>query len=196
MRTMHAGEAHKTDKPPFAFLSRYIPLAVIAVIMIMLIPQLIRREPVSDGGAGFEPPVALTVYRTERARMDSLSNEGLRYFSAERWNDAVRLLGEAHFHYSVMIREGFEDGYPDDLRFYLGLAHYYRGQATEGIALLEEEAENDPLEPKYRWYLALIRLAGGETQAAREDLKQIVRLGGEYSEEAGEMLGRIGTSIE
>ena len=196
MRTMHAGEEHKIHKPPFAFLSRYVPLAAIAVLLIMLLPQLVRRQPASRDGAGPEPPVVLTLYRTERARMDSLSNEGLRYFSAENWNDAVRLLGEAHFHYSVMIREGFEGRYPDDLRFYLGLSHYYRGQTEKGIALLEEEAEDDPLEPKYRWYLALIHLAGDDPHAAMEDLERIVRLGGDYSGEAREMLGKISAMAE
>lgn len=196
MRTMIGSEDHKGAKPPFAFLSRYIPLAAIAVLAIMLLPQLVRRPTNSGDGAVPEPPLVMTIYRTQRARMDTLSNEGLRHFSAEEWNEAVRLLGEAHFHYSVMIREGFEDRYPDDLRFYLGLAHYYRGQAAEGIELLEEEAENDPLEPKYRWYLALIRLAGKDTLAAREDLEQIIRLDGEYSGEAGEMLDRIDATTE
>jgi len=188
---MHDEDNHNRAKPPFAFLSRYIPLAVIAVLLIMLLPQLFKRPPASRDRAGPEPPVVLTLYRTERARMDSLSNEGLRRFGAEDWNNAVRLLGEAHFHYSVMISEGYADRYPEDLRFYLGLSHYYRGQVEKGVALLEGEAEDDPLEPKYRWYLALIRLAGGDSLAAREHLERIVRLGGDYSDEAGEMLRNL-----
>ena len=193
---MSAGDENKPSKPPFSFLSRYIPLAVIAVVLIMLLPQLVRREPGQGDRTGFEPPVVLTIYRTERARMDSLSNEGLKHFSAGEWNDAVRLLGEAHFHYSVMIREGFEDRYPDDLRFYLGLAHYFRGQAGRGIELLEEEIESDPLEMKYRWYLALIHLAGGDSLAASRDLERIVELDGEYVDDAKELLARIGGGAE
>jgi tetratricopeptide (TPR) repeat protein len=188
---MRADHNHNRANPPFAFLSRYIPLAVIAVLLIMLLPQLVRRPPASRDRTGPEPPVVLTLYRTERARMDSLSNEGLRSFGAEDWNNAIRLLGEAHFHYSVMINEGYADRYPEDLRFYLGLSHYYRGQVEKGVALLEGEAEDDPLEPKYRWYLALIRLAGGDSLAAREHLERVVRLGGDYSDEAGELLGNL-----
>jgi len=185
---MCAAENHNRAKPPFAFLSRYVPLAVIAALLIMLLPRLVRRPPTSRDGTGPEPPVVLTLYRTENAWMDSLSNEGLRRFGSEDWNNAVRLLGEAHFHYSVMIREGYADSYPEDLRFYLGLSHYYGGQAEKGIALLEEAVEDDPLEPKYRWYLALIRLAGGDSLAAREHLERVVRLEGYYSDEAREML--------
>lgn len=188
---MCAAENHNRAKPPFAFLSRYVPLAVIAVLLIMLLPQLVRRPPASRDGTGPEPPVVLTLYRTENARMDSLSNEGLRCFGSEDWNNAVRLLGEAHFHYSVVIREGHADSYPEDLRFFLGLSHYYRGQVEKGIALLEEEAEDNPLETKYRWYLALIRLAGGDSLAAREHLERIVRLEGYYSDEARVMLGNL-----
>ena len=59
-----------------------------------------------------------------------------------------------------------------------------------------EEAEDDPLEPKYRWYLALIHLAGDDPHAAMEDLERIVRLGGDYSGEAREMLGKISAMAE
>ena len=193
---MSAGENNNRVKPPFAFLSRYVPLAAIGVLLLMLLPQLSRRPPASRDRAGPEPPVVLTIYRTERARIDSLSNEGLRCFSSEDWNNAVRLLGEAHFHYSVMIREGYADLYPENLRFFLGLSHYYRGQVDKGIALLEEEVEDNPLEQKYRWYLALIYLAGGDSPAAREHLERIVRLDGDYAGEAREMLGKLPDASE
>ena len=193
---MSTDREHNGAKPPFAFISRYIPLAVIAVLLLMLIPTLTRSPRDSSGEAGFEPPLVLTLYSTQRARMDSLSNAGLRCFSAEEWNGAVRLLGEAHFHYTVMVREGFEKSYPEDLRFYLGLSHYFRGQAEKGIELLVEEAEDDPLEPKYYWYLALIRLSAGDTLAAGKDLEHIVRLGEEFSEEASELLRSLPDAAE
>jgi tetratricopeptide (TPR) repeat protein len=193
---MFAGEEHKKHKPPFAFISRYVPLALIAVLLIMLLPQLAERPRDSNTKTGPEPPVPLTLYRTNNAWMDSLSNEGLRYFGAGDWNNAVRLLGEAHFHYSVMIREGFAGRYPEDLRFYLGLSQYYRDQVETGIELLEEEEEDDPLEPKYPWYLALIRLAGGDSLAARKHLERVVRLDGRYAAEAEEILGKFPDTAE
>lgn len=189
---MHAGTDNRGSKPPFAFLSRYIPLALIAILLIMLLPQLADRNPgVPKKEARPAPPVPLTLYRTAYARLDSLGNEGLRRFGAGDWNNAVRLLGEAHFHYSVMFREGFEGRYPEDLRFYLGLAQYYRGRFEEGIALIGEEAGDDPLQPKYSWYLALICLAEKDTLAARQHLERVARLGGRYAADADELLGRI-----
>ena len=190
---MHAGTDNRGSKPPFAFLSRYIPLALIALLLIMLLPQLADRNPdYPKKEARPAPPIPLTLYRTAYAKLDSLGNEGLRRFGAGDWNDAVRLLGEAHFHYSVMFREGFDGCFPEDLRFYLGLAQYYRGRIEEGIALLEEEAGDDPLQPKYAWYLALIRLAEGDTLAARKQLERVARLGGRYAAEADELMERIG----
>jgi hypothetical protein len=191
MRIMHAGEEHKTNKPPFQFLSRYVPLAVIAVILVMLLPQLLRKPHPAGHRTGPEPPVVLTLFKTERARMDSLSNEGLRHFDAGDWNGAIRFLGEAHFHYSVMISEGYADRYPQGLRFYLGLSHYYRGRTGKGIELLEEEAEDNPLEPEYLWYAALVRLDMGDSLASRTHLERIVRLDGYYADEAREMLGKL-----
>ena len=188
---MSAGEEHKIEKPPFAFLSRYVPLALIAVLLVMLLPQFFREQPPAGSEGGPEPPLALTLFRSERAWIDSLSNEGLRHFSAGEWNDAVRFLGEAHFHYSVMIKEGYADSYPRGLRFYLGLSHYYRGLTEEGIGLLEEEAADCPLEPEYRWYAALVRLAMGDSLEAREHLEGVARLGGLYAGEALEMLERL-----
>jgi len=196
MQTMHADDEFKKTKPPFSFLSRYIPLALIAVLLIMLLPQLFERRPAPKRDVVPEPPPALATYRSDNAWVDSLGNEGLRRFGAGDWNNAVRLLGEAHFHYSVMLREGFADRYPDDLRFYLGLSQYYRGRGEEGIALLEEEAGDDPLESKYPWYLGLIRLALGDTLAAREHLERVARLGGPYAGEAADLLGKISTTAE
>jgi tetratricopeptide (TPR) repeat protein len=175
-------------KPPFAFLSRLIPLAAIAVLLIMLIPQLSEKPP---DGLDIEPPLALAFYSSDRPSLDSLCNEGLGSFNRMEWDRAVRLLGEAHLHYSVMIREGVGSGYPTDLRFYLGLSYSYRGRFKEGIPLLEEEAVDDPIEPKYSWYLAHIYLAAEDTASAREHFGRIVKLGGRYAEEAGEGLRRI-----
>ncbi len=191
MRAMREGEEHKTDKPPFQFLSRYVPLAVIAVILIMLLPQFLRKPLPAGHGAGPDPPVVLTLFKTERARMDSLSNEGLRHFDAGDWNGAIRFLGEAHFHYSVMISEGYADHFPQGLRFYLGLSHYYMGRTGKGIELLEEEAEDNPLESEYRWYAALVRLDMGDTLAARDHLERVVLLEGYYADEARELLGKL-----
>ncbi|HER42865.1 MAG TPA: hypothetical protein ENO08_00200 [Candidatus Eisenbacteria bacterium] len=188
---MRDGTHHTEAKPPFSFLSRYIPLALIAVLLVMLLPQLLGRRPALDGEPIPEPPAAFTIYRTSYTGIDSLGNEGLRRFEAGDWNGAVRLLGEAHFHYTVMIREGFAEGYPEDLRFYLGLSQYYRGRAEEGIALLEEEAEGDPLEPKYHWYLGLIRLAAGDSLAGREHLERVSRLDGYRAGEAREILAAL-----
>jgi tetratricopeptide (TPR) repeat protein len=184
------GNAHGR-KPPFAFLSRYVQLAVIAVLLIMLLPQLAEKSPAPRKALDIDPPVALVIYRSGHAQLDSLGNEGLESFNRKEWNRAVRLLGEAHLHYSVMIKEQMGFGYPDDLRFYLGLSYAYRGRLEKGIPLLEEEAADNPIEAKYPWYLAHLYLAAQDTEKARTYFERIVRLGGLYAEEADEALQRI-----
>jgi hypothetical protein len=179
------GKSGTTEKrPPFHFLSRYAPLAAIVLLVIFLVPQLAKRPPAEDELPGLDPPIPLTVYKTGYERVDSLLEKGMQSFGREDWAESVRYLGEAHFHLTVMIREGYEEEYPDDLRFYLGLAHLYRGRRHEGLPLIEEEARENRIEPKYSWYLANIYLSYEEYDRARERLEAVVRIGTRYSEEA------------
>jgi tetratricopeptide (TPR) repeat protein len=180
-------EQPRTDKkrPPFSFLSRYAPLAAIVVLLIFLVPQLAKRPPAEEELPGIEPPLPLAVYRTGSERVDSLIEKGMQSFGRGDWGRSVRYLGEAHFHLTVMIREGYADGYPEDLRFFLGLAHVYRGRRNEGLPLIAEEARENRIEPKYSWYLANIYLAYGDYERARERFEAVVRIGTQYSEEAG-----------
>ena len=179
-------EQQSTDKkrPPFSFLSRYAPLAAIVVLLIFLVPQLAKRPPAKDELPGIEPPLPLTVYRTGYERVDSLIERGMQSFGRRDWGSSVRYLGEAHFHVTVMVNEGYVHKYPEDLRFFLGLAHVYRGQRHEGLPLITEEARENRIEPKYSWYLANIYLAYGDYEQAREQLEAVVRTGTQYAEEA------------
>jgi tetratricopeptide (TPR) repeat protein len=179
------GHPGKTEKrPPFQFLSRYAPLAAIVLLVLFLVPQLAKRPPAGNELPGLEPPIPFTVYKTGYERVDSLLEKGTQSFGREEWAESVRYLGEAHFHLTVMIREGYAKEYPDDLRFYLGLAHVYRGRRHEGLPLIEEEARENRIEPKYPWYLANIYLSYGEYEQAREQLEAVVRIGTRYAEEA------------
>ncbi len=179
-------EQPSTDKkrPPFSFLSRYAPLAAIVVLLIFLVPQLAKHPPAKDELPGIEPPLPLTVYRTGYERIDSLIEKGMQSFGRRDWGISVRYLGEAHFHVTVMASEGYVHKCPEDLRFFLGLAHVYRGQRHEGLPLIAEEAQDNRIEPKYSWYLANIYLAYGDYEQAREQLEAVVRIGTQYTEEA------------
>ena len=178
-------------RPPFSFLSKYAPLAAIAVLLIFLVPQLAKRPPAEEEPPGIEPPLPLTLYRTGSERVDSLIEKGMRSFGSGDWGGSVRYLGEAHFHLTVMIREGYAGEYPEDLRFFLGLAHVYRGRPGEGLPLIEEEARENRIEPKYSWYLANIYLSYGDYGHAREQLEAVARIGTQYSAEARAELERL-----
>jgi tetratricopeptide (TPR) repeat protein len=188
---MSTDASDRGRKPPFAFLSRLVPLAAIAVLLFMLLPQLTEKPPEAGEALDIEPPLALIIYRSDYPSLDSLGNEGLKSFSRKEWDRAVCLLGEAHLHYSMMLRERMGSRYPNDLRFYLGLSYAYRGKFKEGIPLLEEETADDPIEPKYHWYLAHIYLAAEDTMKAREHFERIVKLGSLYTEETEDALRRI-----
>jgi tetratricopeptide (TPR) repeat protein len=188
---MDTNENEHGRRPPFAILSRYAPLAAILVLLLMLLPQLFENTPANRTEAGAEPPLALIVYQSGYMDVDSLANEGLKSFNRKDWDRAVRFLGEARFHWSVLIREKMEQGYPVDLRFYLGLSHYYRGLPAKGIPLLEEEIADDPTEAKYHWYIAHLSLAAEDTAGAREHFERAVTLGGNYADEAKEKLERL-----
>lgn len=172
------------QRPPFSFLSRYAPLAMIVVLLIFLVPQLAKRTPEKEELPGIEPPLPLTVYRTGYERVDSLIEKGMQCFGKRDWGRSVRYLSEAHFHVTVMINEGYAQEYPEDLRFFLGLAHVYRGRRHEGLPLIAEEARDNRIEPKYSWYLANIYVSYDDTERAREQLEAVVRIGTRYAEEA------------
>jgi tetratricopeptide (TPR) repeat protein len=178
-------------RPPFSILSRYAPLAAIVLLLIFLVPQLAKRPPAEEELPGIEPPLPLMVYRTGYERVDSLLERGMQSFGRREWGESVRYLGEAHFHLTVMINEGYSEEYPDDLRFYLGLAHIYRGQRHEGVRLIEEESRDNRIEPKYSWYLANIYISYGDYERAREQLEAVVRIGTRYAEEAELELERL-----
>ena len=186
-------EQPSTDKkrPPFSFLSRYAPLAAIIVLLIYLVPQLATRTPTEDKLPGIEPPLTLTLYRTGHEKVDSLIEKGMQSFGRRDWGISVRYLSEAHFHVTVMISEGYTHKYPEDLRFFLGLAHVYRGRRHEGLSLIAEEARENRIEPKYSWYLSNIYLAYGDYERAREHLETVVRIGTRYAEEARVELERL-----
>jgi hypothetical protein len=171
-------------RPPFWFLSRYAPLGAIALLLLILVPQLAKRPPAREEPPGIDPPIPLTVCRTGYERVDSLIEKGMRSFGRGDWAQSVRYLGEANFHVTVMINEGYASGYPEDLRFFLGLAHVYRGRPREGLPLIEAEARENRIEPKYSWYLANLYLAAGDHGSARRHLEEVVRIGTRYSEEA------------
>lgn len=183
---------HRGDRqPPFGFLSRYAPLGVIALLLIMLVPQLAKRPPDREEPPGLDPPIPLTACRTGRERIDSLIEKGMQSFGRGEWGKSVRYLGEAHFHVTVMIKEGYAAEYPEDLRFFLGLAHVYRGSAHEGLSLIEEEARENRIEPKYSWYLANLYIARRDYASARIHLEQLVRIGTRYAEEASRELEEL-----
>ena len=188
---MNIARGHGERKPPFQFITRFIPLAVIVVLVMLLLPQLYRRPPQEKKLPQVEPPLAMNVFKTGFAGIDTLLNTGMRQFGRGDYNEATRLLGKAHFYLTVKIKEGEASRYPDDLRFYLGLAHFYRGYPHLGIPLLEAEEEQAPNEEKYPWYLAHLYLAEGNDDKARNTLEKVARLNGTRSQQAAEMLSQL-----
>lgn len=177
------------------FKDTYIPRlmpAGAAVILLMILIPILRQD---RGGpaklAAVEPPLAMKIYATGYSSLDTLLNDGLRGFGRGDYQEASRLLGKAHFLWTVKLREGSEEPYPEDLRFYLGLAEHYRGFPARGIPHLEDERRDNPYEEKYPWYLAHLYLAGGQTAKAREALERVAAIGGKHAAEASALLAKL-----
>jgi tetratricopeptide (TPR) repeat protein len=170
------------------YLSRIMPIGAIIVLLMLLIPQLMEMKRGKPGLAYITPPLAMKYYSTGYAKTDSLMNAALRSFSSKDYEEAARLLTKVHFFWTVSIREGRVTRYPADLRFYLGLAHFYRGRPDQGIPYLEDEERNSPYEEKYPWYLAHLYIARGQSDKARRELERVVQLNGQLAAEAAEKL--------
>jgi len=181
----------KNERPPFAFLARLAPLAAIVVLAMILAPQLCDRHPLEGKPYYAEPPIAMKEYRANQGEIDTLFEKGLREFGRENYGEAGRFLAKACFLASVGIKEKKMTRYPDDLRFFLGLAHFYRGKSVNGIPLLEEEETESPGEEKYPWYLAHLYMAVGRNDEARVRLERVIALDGARAPKAREKLARL-----
>jgi tetratricopeptide (TPR) repeat protein len=168
-----------------------MPIGGIIILLALLIPQLVDKRYEYRGLAGVEPPLALKRYETGYATTDSLLNTALRMFSQKDYADAARLLSKVNFYWTVRIREGKKLSYPEDLRFYLGLAEAYRGHPEIGAPYLEEEERANPYEQKYPWYLAHVYMALGRYADARAELEKVVRLEGSLAPEAGRTMREL-----
>jgi len=185
-------EGEKTGKGlKETYIPRMMPIGGIIILLALLLPLLMGKKHEDGGLAKVEPPLAMKMYATGYASIDSLLNEGLRHFGRREYEDAARMLAEAHFFWSVKIREGSQEPYPEDLRFYLGLSEFYRGYPAKGAPYLEEEERAHPYEARYPWFLAHCYIAQGRFEGARTELEKVVRLGGSWSAEAREKLRRL-----
>jgi len=158
--------------------------ATIVVLLLLLIPAIRGRRGELEKLSNVEPPLAMKVFSTGYDSIDSLLNEGIRLFGKGNYSEAARKLSKAHFHLSVMIREGQISNYPDELLLYLGLAQFYRGRLVDGARFLAEGEEKSPDDERYPWYLAHIYIAQGKLDRAMEKLEKVAGLGGEYEKQA------------
>ena len=177
-----AAENKKQLKP--TYLPRMMPIGGIIILLALLIPLLMGKKHEYRGLASVEPPLAMKIYATGYTSIDSLLNDGLRSFSRKNYEEAARLLTKAHFYWTVKIREGSQEPYPEDLRFYIGLSEFYRGYPAKGAPYLEEEERANRYEAKYPWYLAHLYIAQVRYGDARNELEKVIALNGSYSREA------------
>jgi tetratricopeptide (TPR) repeat protein len=173
------------------YIPRLMPIGGIVILLMMLLPQLREKGPARRPPISVEPPLAMKMYDTGYAKTDSLLNAGLRYFSEKRYEDAARVLSKVHFYWSAAIREKRFSSYPEDLLFYLGLAHFYRGYPKLAAPLLEEGEQANPFDNKYPWYLAHVYLAERRPDEARGEFEKVVKLGGAHSDEAREKIAAL-----
>ena len=174
------------------YIPRIMPVGGIVILLMMMLPQLVDRGGARRGEVGIDPPLALKYYNTGYAKTDSLMNAGLRYFGEKRYDDAARVLGKVHFYWTAGIREKRLKAYPEDLLFYLGLSHLYRGYPALAAPLLEEGERANPFDERYPWYLAHVYLAERRPDMARAELERVVKLGGRLASEAERKLGELG----
>jgi len=178
------------------YIPRIMPVGGIIILLMMMLPQIVGHRPGRRSAIGVEPPLVLKYYDTGYAKTDSLLNAGLRSFSQKRYDDAAGVLSRVHFYWTAAIREKRLKAYPEDLLFYLGLSHLYRGYPALAAPLLEEGEAASPFDEKYPWYLAHAYLAEGRPDKARAELEKVVKLGGRLAGEAERKLGEVGAPDE
>jgi tetratricopeptide (TPR) repeat protein len=170
------------------YIPRLMPVGMIIILLAILIPLLREKKPDVAVIPPVDPPLAMKHYATDFPASDSLMNDALRSFGKKDYETAARILSKVHFYWNVQIREGKIKSYPEDLRFYLGLAEFYRGRPDRAAPYLEAELQESPYEEKYAWYLAHVYAAQGDTTRTRETLERIVKIGDSHAAEAEGML--------
>jgi hypothetical protein len=161
---------------------------MIVILLAILVPVLRGKKPETASIPAVEPPLAMKRYATGFAASDSLMNDALRAFGRADYEAAARILSKVHFYWSVEISEGRMKSYPEDLRFYLGLAELYRGRPDRAAPYLEAESSESLYEEKYAWYLAHAYAARGDTARARETLRRVAGMSGPLAPQAAELL--------
>lgn len=181
-------EAKTNEKKSFelkpTYIPRLMPVGMIIILLAMLIPVLREKKPAVSELARVEAPLAMKFYSTGYASTDSLLNAALRHFGRKDYTEAAHLLTKVYFYWGVQIREGRMKSYPEDLRFYLGLAEFYRGRPDRAAPYLEEEAKANPDDAKSSWYLAHAYIALGDYGRAHSALESVVKIGGPHAAEA------------
>ncbi len=183
------GDTKKKGLKP-TYIPRLMPVGMIVILLAILIPVLRGKKPEPAAVPTVEPPLAMKRYASGFAATDSLMNDALRSFGGKDYEAAARILAKVHFYWSVEIREGRMKSYPEDLRFYLGLAEFYRGRPDRAAPYLEAESSEKPYEEKYAWYLAHVYAAEGDTARTRETLRRIVKINESLAPKAAELLRR------
>lgn len=187
-------EAETSGKRPWSlkptYIPRLMPVGMIVILLAILIPVLREKKPDAAALPPVDPPLAMKRYSTGIPASDSLMNDALRSFGTKDYEAAARILSMVHFHWNVQIREGTVKSYPEDLRFYLGLAEFYRGRPDRAAPYLEAESQESPYEEKYAWYLAHVYAAQGDTARTRETLERIVRMNETLAPKAAALLGK------
>ncbi len=172
------------------YIPRLMPVGMIVILLAILIPVLREKKPYTAMIPLVDPPLAMKRYATDFPASDSLMNDALRSFGMKDYEAAARVLSMVHFHWNAQIREGAAQAYPEDLRFYLGLAEFYRGRPDRAAPYLEAESQENPYEEKYAWYLAHVYAARGDTVRTRATLERIVGMNETLAPKAAEILGR------
>jgi tetratricopeptide (TPR) repeat protein len=185
-------EAETSGKKPWSlkptYIPRLMPVGMIIILLAILIPVLREKKPDAAALPPVDPPLAMKRYSTNFPASDSLMNDALRSFGMKDYEAAARILTKVHFYWNVQIREGNAKSFPEDLRFYLGLAEFYRGRPDRAAPYLEAESQENPYEERYAWYLAHVYAAQGDTARTRETLERIVKIGDPHAAEAESML--------
>jgi tetratricopeptide (TPR) repeat protein len=167
-----------------------MPVGMIVILLAILVPVLREKKPGAAGLPPVDPPLAMKLYATAYPASDSLMNDALRSFGRKDYETAARILTKVHFYWDVQVREGKVKAFPEDLRYYLGLAEFYRGRPDRAAPYLEAESRANPYEEKYAWYLAHVYAAQGDTARTRETLERVVKMNETLAPKAAALLGK------
>jgi tetratricopeptide (TPR) repeat protein len=133
----------------------------------------------------YEPYSALlsTKEETESQPADRLFNDGIKYYEAKDYRQAI-----------ITFSQLYEsDSHYTEAQFYAGICYLLLKDFNRGIRYLQNAARsnNNTMKEKSHWYLGNTYLIKSDREKALEEFQIVVQLNGEHKSKAQELIKSI-----